>query len=138
MQLCRGPEGFDKALSARYPRASPEAASVSTSCSQTLLSTVAKRLSAASPAAPAWSDAEIGLSTLNSKVHYWGERQGQAIVAGRAPFTAPNGGQRPVRYPGLGGQGATGIDERGLVVQRRPHRAIKIRVADDCSLSPQR
>ena len=55
-------------------------------------STVAKRLSAASPGAPAWSDAEIGLSTLNSQVHYWGEpSDGQAIVAGRPPFTAPNG-----------------------------------------------
>jgi hypothetical protein len=56
-----------------------------------VLSREAEALTASSPGAPAWVEAPIGQSTLNSKVHYWGEPPpGSAVVAGRAPFTAPN------------------------------------------------
>ena len=63
-------------------------------CSGTVLEQVANRLKSESAGRPAWSGAEIGVNSINTDVHYWGEPPpGSPIVAGRPPFTAPNGVQ---------------------------------------------
>ena len=59
---------------------------------KTVIGKVAQALAAASPGAPAWSGAEIGVGSLNSSVHYWGEpAAGSPVEHGRPPFHAPNG-----------------------------------------------
>jgi hypothetical protein len=68
-----------------------QGASVTAPCIESVLGRIAQRLAAASPSAPAWSDAEIGLSSLNSNIHHWGElAAGETVVGGRPPFTAAN------------------------------------------------
>lgn len=63
-------------------------------CSGTVLEGVANRLKSESTSKPAWSSAEIGVDSINSDVHFWGEPPpGSPIESGRPPFTAPNGVQ---------------------------------------------
>ena len=67
-------------------------AGISAPCAtESTLSRVAQRLRSSSPYAPAWSDAEIGVDSINADVHYWGEPpKGSSAIAGRPPFTAAN------------------------------------------------
>lgn len=67
--------------------------SVAAVCAEgdTQLAGVVQRLKLASPDAPAWSGAEIGVSSLNANVHYWGDTPPDGVVlGGRPPFTASN------------------------------------------------
>jgi hypothetical protein len=64
---------------------------LSASCQESVLAREAQAVKDSSPNAPAWAEAPIGQSTLNGKVHYWGEAaSGGEVLAGRAPFMAPN------------------------------------------------